>query len=58
MSENWDDDFEDDCYGGLGGEVVVPKAIQERQKKVLRHLDSVKEFAALVEGMYLLACHS
>jgi len=50
-SENWDDDFgfEEDGLG-LGTEVVVPQAIQERQQKVLRHLDAVKEFAALVEG--------
>ena len=49
-SENWDDDFEEDGLG-LGTEVVVPQAIQDRQQKVLRHLDAVKEFAALVEGI-------
>lgn len=51
-SENWDDDFgfEEDGLG-LGTEVVVPQAIQDRQQKVLRHLDAVKEFAALVEEL-------
>lgn len=49
-SENWDSDFEDDEFGSGSGEVFVPPEIQERQQKVLRHLDSVKEFAALVEG--------
>ncbi|KAF8474645.1 hypothetical protein BDZ91DRAFT_758797 [Kalaharituber pfeilii] len=50
-SESWDSDFEDDESGLGGGEVVVPQAIQERQQKVLRHLDSVKEFAALVQEL-------
>lgn len=50
-SENWDDDFEEDGLGLGTGEVVVPQAIQERQQKVLGHLDAVKEFAALVEGI-------
>lgn len=50
-SENWDDDFEEDGLGFGTGEVIVPQAIQERQQKVLRHLDAVKEFAALVEGI-------
>lgn len=50
-SENWDDDFGFEDEFGIGTEVVVPQAIQERQQNVLRHLDAVKEFAALVEGM-------
>ena len=47
-SENWDDDFEGLSIGA--GEFIVPQAIQERQQQVILHLDSVKEFAALVEG--------
>ncbi|KAI5810140.1 hypothetical protein DFH27DRAFT_521753 [Peziza echinospora] len=48
-SENWDDDFEDDGLGPGSGEVIVPPSIQARQQKLLHNLDSVKEFAALVE---------
>lgn len=57
-SENWDEDFgfEEDGFG-LGTEVVVPQAIQERQQMVLRHLEAVKEFAALVEGMNIRRFH-
>ena len=50
-SENWDDDFEDDGLGPGSGEVIVPPSIQARQQKLLHNLDSVKEFAALVEGL-------
>lgn len=51
-SENWDDDFEDDGFSLGQGEVVVPQAIQDRQYKVILHLDSVREFAALVESKF------
>jgi hypothetical protein len=56
-SENWDDDFldeEDDDYGLPKGEMVIPRAIEERQASVITHLGCVREFALLVEGKHVL----
>lgn len=53
-SENWDADFldddEDDGFGLPRNEMVIPRAIEERQASVIGHLGCVREFALLVEG--------
>lgn len=55
-SENWDDDFLDDNGDGIGfvSEMVIPRAIEERQESVIGHLGCVREFALLVEGWFPL----
>jgi hypothetical protein len=49
-SENWDDDFLDDENEFGGCEMVIPRAIEERQASIIGHLGCVREFALLVEG--------
>ena len=55
-SENWDDDFldEDDELGTCKNEMVIPRAIEERQASIIGHLGCVREFALLVEGPFAL----
>ena len=55
-SENWDDDFldEDDELGMCKNEMVIPRAIEERQASIIGHLGCVREFALLVEGPFVL----
>jgi hypothetical protein len=65
-SENWDDDFLDEQEGEVGmhkSEMIIPRAIEERQASIIGHLGCVREFALLVEGeTYLIhtvwiVCH-
>lgn len=52
-SENWDDDFFDEEDDGFGlGEMIIPRAIEERQASIIGHLGCVREFALLVEGEF------
>ncbi|KAA8897858.1 hypothetical protein FN846DRAFT_892920 [Sphaerosporella brunnea] len=48
-SENWDDDFMDDDDEVC--EMVIPRAIEERQASIIGHLGCVREFALLVEDL-------
>ena len=56
-SENWDDDFldEDDDgeFGMCKSDMVIPRAIEERQASIIGHLGCVREFALLVEGNFI-----
>jgi hypothetical protein len=54
-SENWDDDFldDDDEFGMSKSDMVIPRAIEERQASIIGHLGCVREFALLVEGKFI-----
>ncbi|KAI9814491.1 MAG: hypothetical protein M1832_005897 [Thelocarpon impressellum] len=66
VSEDWNEDFEFDGFGGdrIGespadgadgvdgrSSMIVPEAIQQRQASVIGHLGHVREFALLVEDL-------